>query len=234
MAIRTKILAGAVLAFSAAPVLAAPGDGTQIIKDMMMENCSPESKDTLSGLVREAIESKVLRAEASILPPSPVGDLACIQDLMNAPLDKFSNIGGLMDSLKGSLGGSLGSIPGLPGGGSIGDQVCAFAAEKWSELTEPLDMALGDLQKSSKSVSNVWDNFDIDLVRSGDGATGAAPIAGSGSGSTWDGIDWTDNGDSAPEGTGTEMSAEDLLEVLLKNIEDKKAKEDAAYDGGDR
>lgn len=199
MAIRTKILAGVALAFSTIPLAAsAAGDGTTIIQDMLMENCSPESKDALSSLVREAIESKVLRAEASILPPSPVGDLACLQDLMNAPLDKFSNIGGLMDTLKGSLSGSLGSIPGL-GGSSIGDQVCAFAAEKWSELTKPLDMALGDLQGSTKSVSNVWDNFDIDLVRSGDGPTGTAPsTGGTTGGTTWGGLPWTDNADSAP------------------------------------
>lgn len=212
-----KIIAGAMLALSVSSMAASAQ--TQIIQDMMMANCSPESRDSLSTLVRQAIEDKVRRAEASILPPSPVGDLACLQDLMTAPLDSFSNVGSLMDTLRGSMSGSLGNIPGLGGGGGIGAQVCAFAAERWSELTGPLTMSLADLQGSTTSVSNVWDSFDMDLNRLGNGSTGTATNTGGGiRDGDLDGIEYTNNTDTAPGGSDGTSSVGDMTEEELRQM----------------
>lgn len=137
------------------PVAAQSAGGGDWIQDILNPNCSPESKQALAGSVREKIEQSVGRAIAAIQPPAAVGDLSCLNDLMNAPLDKFSNIGGLLGNLQGGFGNSIGS---LTGDLDISRRVCQFAAEKWSKVTGPLDKGLDQL---SGAGSDIWKNFDL-------------------------------------------------------------------------
>jgi len=101
------------------------------------ENCSPEAREQLSQAKRDQIENQVRRAEANIQAPTPVGELSCLNDLMNAPLAMFSGMG----SILGSLQGGLGNVGDLGLGNldfDVSGMVCAAAASKWSTLTEGL------------------------------------------------------------------------------------------------
>lgn len=127
----------ALLCAALAAVTIVPGpalaDWTRSIQD---ERCSPESADALSKALRDAIEANVRRAEAVILPPTPVGDLGCLNDLMTAPLDTFSGVGGMLGSLTGGLGNFDGGSIGLDI--DVSGMICKAAAERWADLTEGL------------------------------------------------------------------------------------------------
>lgn len=129
---RGIILSLALAAGSLAPV-AAQADWTRGLQD---ERCNPETAEAMSNALREAIEGSVRRAESVILPPTPVGDLGCLNDLMSARLASFSNMGGILDSLSGGLGSFDGSSIGLDI--DVSGMICRAAAERWAELTEPL------------------------------------------------------------------------------------------------
>lgn len=98
--------------------------------------CAPEDIEGVSNYVRNAIEASVRRAEMAIQAPTPVGDLACLTDLMTAPLDTFSQVGGLLDSLTSGLGDI--STMSLNLDMDVSGMICAYAAEKFATLTNPL------------------------------------------------------------------------------------------------
>jgi hypothetical protein len=104
------------------------------IPSVLDARCNPEDVDAISRSVREAIEASVRRAEASILAPTPVGDLACLNDLLMQPLDFFSNIGNLL----GDLRAGLGALADISLDIDVAGMICRLAAEKWAELTRPL------------------------------------------------------------------------------------------------
>lgn len=138
------------LALAGAATMFAGGAGaqdTQWIQDMMHESCDAAIKSDMAQGIRDTIENSVKRAEASINPAIPIGDLSCLNDLMSAPLDTFSNIGGLMGSLTSGLAGSL-PIGDLMNGG-VSRQVCQFAMDKWNEVTQPLTGAISSLSNPS-------------------------------------------------------------------------------------
>ncbi|MCW3782560.1 hypothetical protein [Defluviimonas salinarum] len=114
------------------------------IESALDPRCDQEDKDAISSAVRDAIEASVRRAEASIQAPTPVGDLGCLNDLMTAPLDTFSNIGGLLGSLTGGLGNFDAASLGIDM--DVSGTICRLAAEKWAELTPPLSDLGGTLQ----------------------------------------------------------------------------------------
>lgn len=183
-----------------APFMASAQDNSWLL-DLQNDACSDESKQTIADLVRKQIEDAVARAEAAIQPPAAIGDLSCLNDLMTAPLDTFSNVGGLLGSLQGGLTGSI-----TGAGGNVSRQVCDFAAEKWAEVTEPLNMRLSAL---SGVGSDLWDGFD--LTRNGssssNGSTGSSTWSGFGNGNnTGTGSNTgtgTGNGSNTGTGTGT-------------------------------
>lgn len=118
---------------------------TEIFRSMTNERCSDASRDAIANGARQNVESRVARAEASIQPPTPVGDLSCLNDLMNIDIDFLS---GQMFSIGDIFGDLLSGLQDITLEGIQGEvtrQICAFAAEKWSELTEPLNMSLSDL-----------------------------------------------------------------------------------------
>ncbi|MFG6083430.1 hypothetical protein ACEUZ9_004690 [Paracoccus litorisediminis] len=106
-------------------------------KDVLDARCAEERRDRMSEDLRKTVDASVRRAEASILPPTPVGDLGCLNDLMTLPLDTFSSIGGLLGSLTSGLGGFDAS--GLDLDIDVASMVCGVAAEKWATLTTGLD-----------------------------------------------------------------------------------------------
>jgi hypothetical protein len=118
---------------------------TEIFRSMTNERCSTSSRDDVANAARLNVESHVTRAEASIQPPTPVGDLSCLNDLMNIDIDFLSGQFFSLDSLLGDFMSGLQNIT-LEGiGEEVNRQICAFAQEKWSELTEPLNLSVGDL-----------------------------------------------------------------------------------------
>lgn len=110
------------------------------------QRCDPEIREQISSSVRDKIEAHIARAEAAINAPIPIGDLSCLDDLMNESLDIFSNIGGLMGSLSAGLGNVKGVNVGSQFDGmDLSGQVCKFAQKKWAEVTSPLTAGLDDL-----------------------------------------------------------------------------------------
>lgn len=127
-----RVLAGAALAgiLSSTPVLA---DWTE---DIQNANCDASDRAAFGQSLRDHIEANVRRAEASIQAPTPVGDLSCLNDLMNAPLDIFSGMGSLLGSLSAGLSNL--SAPSLNLDMDISGAICGAAAKKWSTLTSGL------------------------------------------------------------------------------------------------
>lgn len=124
---------------------AAGGAQTEIFRSMTNERCSEASRDDIANAARMNVESHVTRAEASIQPPAPVGDLSCLTDLMNIDIDFLSGQFFSLESLLGDFMSGLQNIT-LEGiGEEINRQICAFAQEKWAELTEPLNLSVDDL-----------------------------------------------------------------------------------------
>ncbi len=110
------------------------------IHDMMIEECSEESRGRLAAASREKIELSVRRAEASIEPPAPIGELGCLDGLMEINLDVFAPVGPLSQIFTGSLDGVL---------GQAGDsrRFCRFARRRWNEMTSPLTKPLQLLKR---------------------------------------------------------------------------------------
>lgn len=119
------------------------------IYDMLSEQCSPEARDVMAQAKRAHIEASVRRAEAAITPPAPLGDLSCLTDLMQQPLDFFSGGFGL-DSIFGNFGQLFDSFSNLGldtiAVDGINSAICRFAEEKWGEVTGSLaSLSLPDL-----------------------------------------------------------------------------------------
>lgn len=121
-----------------AAVCAAPA-GADWVHGMMIEECSRESRELLAGSVRRDIERSVRRAEASMEPPASIGDLGCLDGLMDVNIDVFAPVGPLSSLFSNSLDGLL-AAPGKP------RRICRFAHRKWNEVSRPLMKPLDLLQ----------------------------------------------------------------------------------------
>ena len=110
------------------------------IHDMMIGDCSEASRDRLAAATRQKIELSVRRAESSIEPPAPIGELGCLDGLMDINLDVFAPVGPLSQIFSGSLDGVL---------NQAGDsrRYCRFAQRRWNELTNPLTQPLKILKQ---------------------------------------------------------------------------------------
>lgn len=125
-----------VLMLGAAIALPSAGHADDWLNTIQDQRCAPEDIEGVSDNARNAIEASVRRAEMSILAPTPVGDLGCLNDLMTAPLDLFSGIGGLLGNLQTGLQNF--DMSDLNIDIDVSGMICAFAAEKFATLTEPL------------------------------------------------------------------------------------------------
>jgi len=150
---------------------------TEIFRSMTNERCSSASRDAVANAARQNVESRVARAEASIQPPTPVGDLSCLNDLMNIDIDFLS---GKMFSIGDIFGDLLGGLQDITLEGIQGEvtrQICAFAAEKWEDLTKPLNLSLDDLLGDISP--GFTSNFALINVTRGDPGTGVVINGGS-------------------------------------------------------
>lgn len=150
-----------------------PGSGVaDWVPSTLDQRCEAEDIDGIANSIRDAIEASVRRAEASIQAPTPIGDLGCLDDLMNAPLDIFSNVGGIMDTLSGGLFDSLSFPIDMDASGML----CDFAAAKWGELTG----GLGDLGVDIAQFSNTPASMADRLLGGGGFGSGSGSTGSSG------------------------------------------------------
>ena len=110
------------------------------IQDMMLSDCSTASRGLLAASVRRDIESSVRRAESSIEAPSSVGDLACLDSLMDVDIDVFARVGPLGSLFSNSFDGLLSSRDGSR-------RICRFAHQAWNDVTSPLSGSLDMLKR---------------------------------------------------------------------------------------
>lgn len=151
---------------------------TEIFESMTNERCSEESRDTVAEAARLNVESHVTRAEASIQPPTPVGDLSCLNDLMNIDIDYLSGQFFSLDSLLGDFTSGLQTITLESIGEEVNRQICAFAEEKWAELTEPLTLLPGDLLGDvSPDFTSNFALINLSEDSSGSGGSGGVTAA---------------------------------------------------------
>jgi hypothetical protein len=112
------------------------------ITEKLQETCAGTSfMSKQAEDVRKQVEDYVNRSEAAIQPPSPVGDLSCLNDLMSS-IDLTSIFSGAMpgmSSLMNKLGGA--GLMAATGPGGIEGMICQFAQQKWQELTSKLQQA---------------------------------------------------------------------------------------------
>ncbi len=136
----------------ALPNVAQADDWLDSIQD---SRCDPEDIEGVTSNVRNAIEASVRRAEMSIEAPTPVADLGCLNDLMTAPLDIFSGVGGLLDSLSSGLGELSASALNIDM--DVSGLVCGFAAAKFADLTSSLsdtDLSITEFASLASSASD--------------------------------------------------------------------------------
>lgn len=207
----TGLITGLLVAFTVSGQAGAQTyDELTAIKARMNPLCSEEAKDIVAASVRQTIEDSVTRGEAAILPPSPLGDLACLQGLMNAPLDIFSGIGGIAGTLATDLMNQVSSMP-----DAIRSQICAYAAEQWSELTQPVYAGLSDASGAlSFNASDIWSNLRNTSSSTGNGSTGSTTQNPSGIGDQW-GVGNADSYDDTGTGEGEEEATlRDILDAI--------------------
>ena len=147
------------------------------IGDLLDNRCTPEMQQMVADATREKIENSVSRAEAVLEPPMPVGDLGCLDGIMEGANNFFSESGLNADVVK-AVFDEL----------NVGDQVCDFAKSKWEEVSGPLT---GNLE--SLKIPDFGSNFDLaNLPRTLDAVmntvnSGSSTGGGTGSGaSIWD------------------------------------------------
>ena len=143
---RTHGLVRATVAFLAfTSAIVSPGTSrADWIESVLDQRCDPADISGVTSEVRTAIEASVRRSEATIQAPSSIGDLSCLNDLMTAPLDTFSNLGGIIGSLQTGLE-RLSKLD-LNLDMNIAGNICSLAAEKWAELTAPLSEIEGTIE----------------------------------------------------------------------------------------
>ena len=132
-------MSGRMVAILLVAVACAGPAGAEWVRGMMIEECSEESRDLLADSVRRDIELSVRRAEASMEPPASIGDLGCLDGLMDANIDVFAPVGPLSSLFSNSLDGLL-TAPGTS------RRICRFAHRRWNEVSRPLLKPLDLLQ----------------------------------------------------------------------------------------
>lgn len=183
----------------------------EIFKSMTSEACTAASRGAVANNARENIESRVARAEASIQPPMPVGELACLDDLMTIDTDFLSgdmfSVGDIFGDLMSGLG--TGTITDAAGN-AVSRQICQFASEKWGELTEPLSLGAAELSNQIAS-NNLTDGFAFVNFAPSNSPAAGAPTASPSSASA---------PQPAPAGpsTGSRPSVGDTIQGIYDNL----------------
>lgn len=197
---------------------------TEWISDIQSDQCSPESRDKIAEAVRESIESKVARAEASIRAPASVADLACLDGLLNADVDIFSKglslegfdpntiINDLTSGLKSGL-----NVETLTNG--VERAVCDFSDQKFNDLTSGLTGSLDDIVDRTSNLHSLTDGFGLMNIASLSGSlaetvlTSRAPVTGTTSGTFIPQINTVQD-----TLTGQTLSTEEILENIWDSL----------------
>ncbi|MCY4542869.1 MAG: hypothetical protein OXB95_10855 [Rhodobacteraceae bacterium] len=102
------------------------------IYDMTSDSCSDAARNRIASSVRSGIENSVRRAEASIAPPAPVEQLACLENLMTLDIASFAPTSGIRSLFNQSLAQLV------DGNGQLARRICRVAARRWQEATKSL------------------------------------------------------------------------------------------------
>jgi hypothetical protein len=201
--LRTSILAFGLTALGSAAL--AQENNMGWIGDILDNRCTPESQQGISDVVRAKIESSVARSDAVIQAPTPVGDLGCLDGIMEQTSNFFSESGLNADMVK-AVFAEL----------NVGDQVCNFAQSKWEEVSQPLTGRLGDLEipgfNANFDASNVPSTITAlqNAVNSGTQTSGGTN-GSTGSGGTTGGSTNGTSGSSTDTSTSSGNSIWDLI-----------------------
>lgn len=110
------------------------------IEESLSPHCSEESRAIIAQGTRHQIESSVRRAEAAIQPPSAIGDLSCLDGLMDISIDWFAQTGSLGKLFQESMNSTISSD-------NNSRRVCKFAEQQWQQLSRPLSAPLEILKR---------------------------------------------------------------------------------------
>lgn len=155
---------------------------TQWIQDTMSEQCSAESRQQVADATRASIEESVARSEASIQPPAPVADLSCMNGLISADVDVFSDgwtDGGAFDPvsiLTDMVGGLKSGLAVTTLAGGAERAICQFAKEKFETVNGGLSGSMNDIVgRTEGSVPSFTDGFGLMNINYNTGPAGAVP-----------------------------------------------------------
>lgn len=183
---------------------------TAWIEDTLSEQCSTAAREQVASGVRGSIEESVARAEASIQAPSPVMDLACLNDLMDADIDVFSEtwdqasgLASIINDVTSGLKSGL-SVSTLSSG--VERAICDFAEEQFETLTSGL----------TGSMSHITSGIEMPTFSDGFGLLNVGYSTGSSSGST-SGSASSGSSDSTTTGT-TSTNASSDTESQIQGI----------------
>lgn len=173
MKTRTPICAAACTVIMMGLGSAAIADDKEIFREQTASYCTDASRDASATAARNNAEAYVKRAAASILPPMPVEELGCLDDLMAINIDVLSGAAYAVDAILNDLQAGLRAA--VAGAAAA---VCSVAEQRWNEATEPLNMSLADLTNGSIA-PEYTDRFTIlgvsDNSPGGPGVTVNAP-----------------------------------------------------------
>lgn len=171
-----KFITSAVIGGTLMMSLPAHADNLSILREKTSALCAAGDRDTSAESARKNIESHVARAEAAIQPPIPIGDLACLNDLMNFDLSVLSSGMFNLDSLFSGLTSGLDlSVDGIidATGEAVSKEICSFVDEKWKDLTDSLDLSADDLNDMiggvGDSIADIGDNMNFGSINLGSG-----------------------------------------------------------------
>ena len=143
------LLASAAMALILLPCAASAG----WIESTLEPSCSDNSRSRVAAGARKQIEYSVRRAEASLRPPVPVGELSCLDGLMDAPIDQFAPTG----SLNSIFFRSFDDAVDLPG--QAARRICSLAKKSWDDVTRPLETFGFD--RNARIPPEYYSRFDL-------------------------------------------------------------------------
>ncbi len=108
-----------------------PAQADRLSERMARAGCDDASRSIVAERSRQELENSVRIAEQAIEPPRAVGDLGCLDNLLDIDIDTFSGI--LIDPLSALDRWVEG----------LGRAVCNFAERQWAQVTSPITSLSG-------------------------------------------------------------------------------------------
>lgn len=109
-----------------------PAQADRMAERMNRAGCDGATQAIVAERSRQELENSVRIAEQAIEPPRAVGDLGCLDGLLDIDIDPFSSggIGDLSSILDQWLDG-------------LGRALCNFAERQWEQATSPITSVAG-------------------------------------------------------------------------------------------